>query len=284
MLRNTIAGLFVLILFVAGGAFAADVPAIKIQMLDEKPWWLDSVIQSFGIFITAWFVVWQIKKQRESAIKVEKVKFKNDINFKIYQMISTEISAAQKYNFTSAMRMPERILGSINKEETIKAELADIDNEYRSSFDQVLKVVSILEDYEITLTNLSIFKVIICTMLDDFMERHFELIKYIHESKVELVGACMPSVKFEGLKSACDRLHECWLDLSSYLFDLTVECQNQLLGEIYQTQIKPRKPLDPKYIAITANAKEVVEFFKNNEKFMSRWAEHIARYGEQETK
>lgn len=272
-----------LIFFIIGCAPAADVPTINIQMIDEKPWWLDSLIQSAGIFITAWFVVWQIKKQRESAIKVEKVKFRNEINYQIYQKMSAEISAAQKYNYTILIRMPERIIASERKEEAIAAELSALEAEYNNSFGQVLKILSILEDYEITLNNLSIFKVVIFTMLDELMEQNFALRSYVDKSKAELLGAGVSSAIFNSLKSKSDGLHECWMNLSSYLFDLSVECQNQLLGDIFQTEVKPRKPRDPKYKAIRANPKEVVEFFKNNEIFMARWEEHIARYGEEET-
>jgi hypothetical protein len=69
----------------------------------------------------------------------------------------------------------------------------------------------------------------------------------------------------EKVKDLCDKACACLIDVTSYTEDYTVELQNVLLGDLFDTQVPHRIPLDPRSKVITLDrAEELERFFETS--------------------
>jgi hypothetical protein len=64
----------------------------------------------------------------------------------------------------------------------------------------------------------------------------------------------------EDFKRECKSVEEVLFNVTMYLFDYRIELMNCLLGDIFETQVPRRKPIDPRYKTLVEIAtKETVE-------------------------
>jgi len=72
--------------------------------------------------------------------------------------------------------------------------------------------------------------------------------------------------EYEQLKKLVERYKEAMDDIGSYVHDLTIESQNNLLSGLFDRCVPLRQPLDPKLKVITTHpqkAEQLRRYFEN---------------------
>jgi hypothetical protein len=61
---------------------------------EHGPWWLEPSVTGVGIFLSAVFVVWQMRRQHRSALEVQRENSRHDLHLRVYYDIAEKVEAA----------------------------------------------------------------------------------------------------------------------------------------------------------------------------------------------
>ena len=244
------------------------------------------IIQLAAIVVGVWIIFLQVKRNHQSSLYLQKRNFQEELHLKIFNKISEKIESASNAinsSISDVHGLPGsiklfwdiRIKENINIKPYMKRS-NEIITSHRSTQNSVFKLVSIIESHEIAFPSFRIFIDMICyqnkVCADEFNKFFDEVLPYlpidvkVKNQKIlgtDVIKPRKPTTKIlKKIRCLADvYMREC-LTLQSYIYDLNIEGQNFLLGNLFDNRIPVRKPQDPKLMVITTDQKNVQELEK----------------------
>lgn len=242
-----------------------------------------------GLFSAAGTIAWQLAKQHKNSLALQRDNAREALKLQVYESLipiirkaSHNISNAGMYAFTIPIHIDiyqfQHSSGFNPSPVTDRAsEFLRLHGEAGSA---MVELIEEFESWGIAFPGLEIFKVAINVTSYD-MQKSFN----------ELHSALLPALPFDlsadgqsptcrvitqpllsheqldTLKSLVDRYKAASDDALSYLYDLTIEAQNNLLSNLFQRRVPQRKPLDPSCRVISTQpkaAEELMHYFETN--------------------
>lgn len=259
-------------------------------------WWLTPLVTFVGIIVTAVIIIWQIGRQYRIVMELQKDNTRQRLNLEIYNYIRSHINLVSNtaneansylYGIPSSF-ITYRIMHQKGIKPVIPKQRSDKLIEINSELNgKVIELMTILEDFQIVNPHLYIFHTAFNTALYDLHEKYepmfHELLKYlpidVPEDQINHLGTkvmlhSLPNdEQLKNLERLINDYGTVIYDILMYLYDLRVEAQNLLLGDLFKIQLSPREPTDPNYIVIKTDpetVKNLIKYFEEE----TAWGKH----------
>lgn len=230
-----------------------------------------------GLFSAAGTIAWQLAKQHKNSLALQKENAREALKLQVYENLipkirkaSHNIGRAGMYAFTIPIHIDiyqfQHSSGFNPSPVTDRAaEFLRLHGEAGSA------MIELLEEFEswgIAFPGNEVFKVAINVtsydMQQSFNELHSALLSALPFDLPPDGQSPIPRIipqpllspeQLDALKSLVDRYKAASDDAQSYLYDLTIEAQNNLLSNLFQRRVEQRKPLDPSCKVISTQPK-----------------------------
>lgn len=248
------------------------------------PIWIDptlnllQILVSFaGIVLGAWIIRWQLQKQHLNNVSHQQASFRDELNLKIFDSISERLLVAQSKLSAASMtiwplgsrleyhwKMKDTYLPNIDPMRERALQINDLNAEAHAAINEL---VFILERYQTPLPNFDVFRLAFNfhfrEQLDAFAKLYDKVLQFLPFTiPPEMIEKGMPSsiqtnrptpAEILEIKARCEIYFNVIQNQQGILFDLNVEAQNALLGNIFPIQAPTRKPLDQKIKVIVTS-------------------------------
>lgn len=248
------------------------------------------VIQTFGIFFAAGIVIWQTNRQHRSSIELQKESIKDSLKKQLFDefvVLIKEASNATSDTWGYVMRISVSLVQQKSmKNQGIQfsqmKERAHVISGYHNTLqDSIIKIISIIEKYEIIEPNIKIFQEAFAfysnNLIKDFFPYYTEVAKVLPldftEEIAKQVGTNisltpMPTdEQIQLIESRSKIYNETLWDIHGVIDDFSKEIQNLLLGRVFDHRVPHRVPTDSSVIVVSTKVETVEklkEYFKNN--------------------
>lgn len=239
----------------------------------------------------ALLVVWQIGTQAGNAIRQnqhnEALKLKLDV---YKELVSKSRAAAHsEVDLSSYVRGFSTSLDIVRQLGTTHAPWA-IPKERPTTFiqkntqlsDDVIELISLTERWQIIDPRIEIFRTAINVAKHDVQlafQTYFSTALRAMPTENLQDGSLFPWRQpspdlIKEIEQLGNSFQKALLDLGSFIYDIQVEMQNLLLGELFGNKLSPRRPLDPHARVVQLDRwKELAEYFENE----TNWGREKAR-------
>ncbi len=240
------------------------------------------IIEIVGIVLGVLIILWQVRRNHRSSLELQRRNFREEIRHQLFRELMEKVQRAQVAVATAEIRvmtLPGRL--KLQWEQT----------------KQFGSKTSMIEDRSLKLSDLNADMITSVNELTFLVERHeivdpvFRLFSrmFVHQGDVcgvafhnffYAVTPFLPSdiprdeaerrgidYTLPGIEPKDEDLaridelsgqyFDACMDLASYLFDLTIEAQNQLIGPIFDRKLNPRKPMDKDKLVISSDSEAV---------------------------
>ena len=271
---------------------------IKEDISERKSFEMESYIQLgltiVGFFVGFGIIIFQLNKQHNNSLKLQRQQFKEKIKQEIFCEISDGI-----YQSTNAyVKLSSKLQAVVLKIDTnlfLKKEgvnpkpLSERSNDYldfhHSFSNSIVELIYILEKFVIADRIFEIFNMALQSSSYDldksFQKVHDLLLKFlpIDVPKEKQEKLCTKVIEprqklesdFEMLRKEISNYQKKLIDINCYLHDLKVEAQNILLGEIFENKVLPRKPNDREYVVVSKNTTRTIDELKQYFMHETEW-------------
>lgn len=241
-----------------------------------------------GLFSAAGTIAWQLAKQHKNSLALQRENAREALKLQVYEKLIPQIRKASHcicgsgmYAFTIPIHLDiyfsQQSSGFSPNPVTDRAqELLRLHGEASSS---LVELIEEFESWGIAFPGIEVFQVALNVVSFDMRESFHELhtallpalpfdIPMSPGSSVTMGSTRQPSLlpgQLESLKSLVDRYKAATDDAASYLYDLTIEAQNNLLSNMFQRRLPPRNPLDPSCKVISTQpkaAEQLMHYFE----------------------
>ena len=246
-----------------------------------------NLISIIGIFVGAVMLLFQSYLQHRSNVKLQREVIKDDLKRKFHDEIEKKLTSASNdaSRLSSLLRNIYWIeCSSIRlclqeKLETngFKTTVDDFMKLYNNTTESAIKLIFVIEKYEIISPEIKIFQTAINVALYDMNEYHMKILREImrflpsnfvdNNGNKKIISKPFPSdEQMKDYIKTYENFETGLLNLENWLYDFRVEIQNILLGSLFKNKIAPRKPIDKKWIVITSDKKSLKKlssYFEN---------------------
>lgn len=250
-----------------------------------------------GFFVGFGLLIFQLRKQNENTINLQKKQFKEKIQHDIFN----EIRAIIDESANSYAKLSSKLFGITMKMDSdlflsefgiapspIKERPENYQDLHYLFSQSILKLIFILEKYTITDCIFEIFNMAFQSSMYDlsnnFRDIHDSLLKLlpvdIPKEDQERLGVKTIEPKFDKKKELSElkqhiRTYDTkLLDIISYIKDLEIEIQNILLSEIFDNTLQPRKHNDDEYIVISNNTNRSLDEIEHCFMYETEWGKN----------
>lgn len=229
------------------------------------------IIQVVGFGIGFLIINYQFKKQRE----VDKQNLINEINVGFYKQLLDNLSKASPLYMSTTLDMVLSTLQESLERAKIDGkylppiwDLTKIDKDGKEVSERLFTVVEILENYEIIIDKLDLFRKMLIISVNNYADAYISVIQalpYLIPSEKGIKDpdnvATPTKEQLSNLKKDILDLTDCAYDVAGYLYDIRVEVQNKLLGDVYEKTLPIRKR-DDGGLVLTTKDKKMLEWLK----------------------
>ncbi len=248
-------------------------------------------------------LLWQSHRNNISAINLQKENLRHEIKREIHVEIEEALSEASdseikasgvfhriNFQYTSDISFLKEGLKPTGFNVTIN-DFNDIHYSSRSSF---IKLIGLIEKYEIVQPEITIFKDAISSSLHDISESFSPLsneafrllpqfVKKDSFGNTEPVVIPKPfpdEIQMKKFKQLSEPYINALGDMGCYIFDFRVEIQNLLLGSLFEHRVPKRKPINPSLKIISTDPDEI-ESLRRYFREETHWGKHVQEVNEQ---
>ncbi|HDH04415.1 MAG TPA: hypothetical protein ENH01_01690 [Nitrospirae bacterium] len=246
----------------------------------EEPWFSKNMIEIISIVAGILVIIWQNGRQHRSSLQVQKENFKEKLRLEIYQeLIKSVDNTSSKLSKQSSKSMDIPIsletyssqVASGIRPVPPRARASQFSAEHHSLHGSIARLFYIFERYTIAVPKFKIFQTALNVAIYDsnqaYEPLYYKLLDFlpidIQESDRKPGGPSVIAPKvatkedLSHIQELCNKYNEALTDIVCYLYDLTAESQNILLGSLFDNRVPSRKPLDQNHIVITTDEKSI---------------------------
>jgi len=219
-------------------------------------------------------------RQFRNSIHIQKENYRDRLKLDVYKSIAEQISNASNTvsKGTIGLTLPITISSHCRSIEInpctspMKERISDIMDIQNAISNEMVKLIVIMENYQIINPKIDIFNLAFSASLENirynFTPFFNELLKYLPSDhpdpdNIEKTKTFVPRVPNESERETISNLgskyYEACSDLNCYIYDLRIECQNTILGTIFEDRLPKRMPLDPKFKVVSTEDSEIPE-------------------------
>ena len=259
-------------------------PSNRDSKTDPRPWWLNDLLTLIGIVVTlsgivigAKMIVYQLARQHESALALQKESLREKLRLEIHREFlplldeaGDKSSSARIYAFTIPVNF-RNYLDQFHKgfnPRPIKDRSPEFSKRHFESINSIIKLVRLIEKHDVVSKDLEIFKYALHVANHDLTKFFHPLHSYlVHllpmdvnepNSNVQVINVVHPTEsdlqQLDVLVGAYINAQE---DLDGFLYDLNVELQNIFLGKLFGNKVPRRQPIDPRVKVVSTEPEEM---------------------------
>jgi|AntAceMinimDraft_9_1070365.scaffolds.fasta_scaffold100666_2 hypothetical protein len=257
------------------------------------PSWINPVIDLIAIAIGVWLVLMQIKRNHKSNFELQTKQHQEELKLKLYDQLVHQIALAhhkivQIHSEVSTLPFninffwKKKIEFNINPEPVKSRSIILIESNSIAT-NQVIELIAVLERYEIALPRFRTFIKVLAKQLEmiqksfrEFLDEATHFMPWdVEEEKAKKMGiptTIIPNRPTEEQSKLLQKLAtdccDCYMQLTAFIYDLTIEAQNHILGELFNHKLPPREPKDENNLVVTfdsSNTKKIEEFLGSEE-------------------
>lgn len=246
------------------------------------------VIQIAAIIVGLIALSFQIYWQHKSSLKLQRDNFKQETKIKIYDDIAKKINEANE-KIIKAQTAVESAISNLklylyttenwNRDFIISDRAAEINDGHYATLNNINEVSRKVEQNLFINPKLSIFITAFNSIQYDIMESYQKISQKLMDSlpievnedkqqaQARLLRLTIKRENVEYIEKYARAYKDNLITALSYMYDLTVETQNLLLGDVFGNEVPPRKPLDTnlKVITIKPENSEKLEKYYNEQ-------------------
>ena len=245
----------------------------------------DPLIYLFGIFVSAFLIIWQIDRQHKNNFKLQRGNNREKLRLEIYKDYRKTISRASNKIVsasTNAIIIVTHFNIFVNQVSRGIPHMPISNREpafhevHFAAINSITDLIIILEEYEIINPNLEIFRIAFSyashCMSEAFKPFHLVLLEFLpydvplqDQSRLgtDVIIPKVPSK--EDLKKISETAQpyiDAAMEAGCYVSDLAKEAQNIFIGSLFPHRLPPRKPIDPRHVVISTVPQEVAKLKK----------------------
>jgi len=248
-----------------------------------------------GLVAAALTVVWQMRRQHESSLALQRESAREALMLRIYETLLLRVRALSDANVAAsiyAFGIPfaieslqqERAAGyqppPLSQRATV---FSDLHNKAEREFAELIVE---FESWSIAFPGLHVFQVALSAAAYDvgqaFPSLFSALLKILpmdppptEAGKPTIIHPPPSPEALASLKLLIERYREARDEVGCYVQDLTIEAQNNLLSGLFRGKVPPRQPIDPRYKVISTDPQKAEELIRH---FMTLtpWGENQA--------
>jgi hypothetical protein len=254
---------------------------------------LENFTPIFQILISILIVYIPILRNQKHNLQLQNENTKNNFRIQIFKEIANNISNAQdkltplvtsSYSLIPLIREYKNITTMNESPPKHILEIREkIYKLHHEAMKEIGKLTGLIENYEIAIKEISIFKPFFikqqlkCTEI--FHPMYLQLMDYLpmklNDQNLKSNGIKYIYPSFEKLQNleiiegTINDFNSNLVTTLSFLLDLGVEAQNQLLGKIFEKAIPIREPLEPGHLVISTDSEKmkILQDIVNQDKF-----------------
>ena len=233
---------------------------------------MTALITGLGLILSVLIAYLNVQKNQRANLQLQEAHLRNELKLKLYDKFSTvfakagdsvSLAGTQYYSIISMFNV--RLQSGMAVSPTITG--SQLTEQAHVAQTDLNRMLMVLEEYEIVFLRFGAFRRQLSEEHSRFLRTHGELwskllmyLPFLHSETKQQVGPVLfPAV--EDL-AAIEVLHEAYLavcsDISSYMIDLQIETQNELLGALFNRTLPPRHPGNPSAKVLRRDDAELV--------------------------
>jgi hypothetical protein len=245
---------------------------------------LPSILTLIGTVVGLITVVWQIGKQYRLNLDLQREHLQDELHLKIYKDLADQIIAAQLAigKVMSWLSVTEVQVASNPLD--VKFNNQDLVDKHFESQSKLSPVIQILETFEIVIPRSRVFRPAFSEQASECHKRLTEVLpelsKVLAYQAVEGTTDVTIQEQVARSRDVIESYAKSTGELESYLADLQIEAQSQLLSNLFKRRAPKRHPGDPNALVISTDdegIKETVAYFvsKSNNPQSIRLEEYL---------
>jgi hypothetical protein len=234
---------------------------------------MGEVITALGLILGALVAYMQVQRNQRASLQLQETHLRNELKLKLYERFSATMAEAsakvskastQYYSVISSLSLRLRNALPVSPTEVG----IDLSDRVFAAHSALIGVANVLEEYEILFSRFGGFRREIFDACSRLLDTHTQLSSKLllfqpmrnPETQKPFGPLVFPT---EEQLAEIERLHRSYTDvcndLSSYMVDLQIETQNELLGDLFQRQLPPRHLGDPNMKVLRRDDAEMTE-------------------------
>ncbi len=242
---------------------------------DKDKWNWNLIIPILAILAGIISVLFQQYKLHRSRLQVQDESIRKKLKLEVYENISDIVDRANSAVSHAGIDIfsTATMLQSYTNNTTLKYyyNLHDFTDKFRDAMFLVGDVLIILEKYRIALPKFIIFRLAIKLQSDILLDEITSISQFITNSvMVDPKKDNEPYLSFHGnelvhFRDEAKKFMEETTEMNSYLSDLLVDAQNELLSGLFTHHVPVREPADPNYraISVSKNTEEQINYLRS---------------------
>ena len=241
-----------------------------------------------GIVAAAATVVWQLGRQHKSFLLLQRDNAREELKLRLHEMLTQKVRKLSSANVRATMyayMIPlnvenyQRQLAQGLQPAPVKERAPEFSWLNTEANNALIGLIQEFEAWSIAFPGIEIFQVALNAANHDAREAcvplFSALLRVLPMDPPEnappnmprpLVPSPISKDEYEQLIKLVERYKEAMDDIGSYVHDLTIESQNNLLSGLFDRRVPLRQPLDPKLKVITTHpekAEQLLRYFEN---------------------
>ena len=228
---------------------------------DPKFVW-ETLVQLAGFAVVIWVMSHQLKKQRG----MQKENHLTQIRRDIYKEITDRMEYSSPNGISVTLNLLLGLLAKARekKEQTgnylpppMRAET--IINDFKRVQSRLFGVSGSVEKYEIAGENQPLFRKALIAKIREMSNAFMPILFYLPYVLLSDKGITDPDKllviaddELKEFRKKIEQFQNVAADVDGFLYDIQVEAQNILLGDLFERKLEVRRPLDPEALVLTS--------------------------------
>ncbi len=244
--------------------------------------WLSPAIQIVVTLMSTLVIIWQVNSQNRANFQLQQETIKNDLERTLHSQIEeklVKLSNAQLKASSYAHKIYSALqskcsLSKMGVEFNIQEDCTKFAELNFKVSNCVNKLMLVIEQYEIIKPEIRIFITALNATVYDiykpFNALHSEAckfipidIKYENVNQINFIKRPLPNIdELKKIERLAKNYNSVLLNIATVVYDLRIEIQNVLLGNLFKKKLNSREPGDPKYIVVKTDKKSLKKLKK----------------------
>lgn len=248
-----------------------------IEHESSRPWWIGDLLTVVSILTGFGIIVFQLSRQHANDIAAQKENNRDELRLEIYEKFSQALDDANEkttgagmYAFNLAANLSiykDQVDAGFNPS-PLRCRAKEFSDLHFTSNGSIIKLITLIEKYEIVSPELEIFKIALNVASHDISEAHTPLFQFLLRilpmevidvnGNIQVANILTPTEEqMQELTQLTNAYKNSQDDLGGYLYDFNIELQKLFLGYLFNNEVKVRAPIDPNVKVVTTEPGEM---------------------------
>jgi len=223
------------------------------------------ILALLGLIVGFIALSWQLEMQHQNTLEANRKQAQDRLRLEIYQQVAVRIEATTaplsslaNLPFAFEVELKRRVGTTVGRKPNRRSEYSFriLQEAVKRVHDAVIKLIAILEIYEIVMPEFAIFRRRLSEQLsslrDNFGKFVSEAVWFTESGSLGPIKWPPTAADFKLLEELGRPVSEISMDLTGSIWDLRVEAQNYLLGGIFpERRVPTRTPGDASVVVTT---------------------------------